>query len=341
MATSELTAQVSATTFRPDDYKVIIQTKEAPNSPAISPELRYPLLASLLYSFDHRTYDQSLRVIIISGIHTQPLPDVAAKPDANFTDTNPGKNGARKKNLLPDKYAERKDLLDTLPDQSSQLIFLRDVRGFTIAEIGQLLNLGTQIVRSRLSNATQAFKRAGATDKEIGELIEADRAYMLGVTRSVLGGDSDLIHDATQNALLQAWRSRNSFRGGSRNGWLARIARNAAFDQIRREKRQRKDPNSIDDYETELLTPNNLAPDKTVYNNGLNTSLKEGIAKLSKGLREVFVLVAVQGKGYEEAAAELNIPSGTVKSRLSRARAGMRDFLREIGISKYQDAVGF
>jgi RNA polymerase sigma-70 factor (ECF subfamily) len=121
--------------------------------------------------------------------------------------------------------------------------------------------------------------------------------------------NSALAEDAVQETFLRAWRYLDSFRGeGSFEGWLIRICRRCIIDLERSERRQSQ---PVDMPCTEADT------------GGSTTEVTDIMATLPMEHREVLVLCGVLGYDYESAAAVLDIPVGTVRSRLSRARHRM------------------
>jgi RNA polymerase sigma-70 factor (ECF subfamily) len=118
-----------------------------------------------------------------------------------------------------------------------------------------------------------------------------------------------IAEDAVQETFLRAWRYFDSFRGeGSFEGWLIRICRRCIIDLVEREQRSGA---------TELtnLTKSHHTP-QTAY---VETMML--IETLDPHHREVVALCGMLGYDYESAARILDVPVGTVRSRLSRARA--------------------
>jgi RNA polymerase sigma-70 factor (ECF subfamily) len=144
-------------------------------------------------------------------------------------------------------------------------------------------------------------------------------------------GDGDSAADATQEAFISAYRAIGGYRGGSFKAWLMRIVTNACYDELRRRKRR---PTSS----LEALYVTDAAPGEALVNGGegpevyaqrqdLARALHAGLQTLPGEQRVVLVLSDVQGYNYQEVAEITGVSLGTVKSRLSRARAKMRDYL--------------
>jgi RNA polymerase sigma-70 factor (ECF subfamily) len=166
------------------------------------------------------------------------------------------------------------------------------------------------------------------------ELILSYQDFLFRVAQSVLR-DEDAAADATQEALISAFRSLRSFRGTVLRSWLARMVINASYDQLRRKRRHPALPiDQVDDFDNEMDPPSWLAdksplPEQQVEDRELQQLLQAGLQELPDIYRTVAMLVDVEGLPYEEAAHILHIPVGTVKSRLARARMALREALSE------------
>jgi RNA polymerase sigma-70 factor (ECF subfamily) len=144
-------------------------------------------------------------------------------------------------------------------------------------------------------------------------------------------GDPDAAADATQDAFLSAYRALPDFRGGSFKAWLLRIVTNACYDQLR--ARQRRPSTSLEDLLTEpdqepsFFRDENESPEEFAMRRELGRVIQLGILTLPVDQRTTLVLADIQGLSYEEIAEVTQVSLGTVKSRLSRARARLRDYL--------------
>ena len=145
-------------------------------------------------------------------------------------------------------------------------------------------------------------------------------------------GDPDLAADAGQDAFIKAYKALRSFHGGSFKPWMLRIVTNTCYDYLRTSKR--KPSNSLDDelekgeYNPRFHDPGE-GPASYLERKELNQAIQRAISQLSDDHRTVITLVDIQGLSYEEAAETLNISLGTVKSRISRGRAKLRNILQE------------
>ena len=168
-------------------------------------------------------------------------------------------------------------------------------------------------------------------------LIEAHQRQVFNICYRTLGNAEDAA-DATQDALLSAFRGISSFNGSAAGlkAWLLRIAVNACYDQLRR--RQRRPTESLDaphddDTATTADRLQDPRPSPEQQSLGAETArhIQEAIDRLPHEQRMTVVLCDVQGLSYEEAAEAMDCELGTVKSRLSRARAQLRVQLVEKG----------
>jgi RNA polymerase sigma-70 factor (ECF subfamily) len=149
-------------------------------------------------------------------------------------------------------------------------------------------------------------------------------------------GDEAAAADATQEAFISAYKHMGSFRGESFKSWIYRIVTNACYDELRR--RKRKPTTSLEalvdesDTEIEYDVPDGQAgPEERMERREMAEVIQAGIQTLPEDQRAALVLSDVQGMSYEEIAAITGANLGTVKSRLSRARAKLRDYLLSTG----------
>lgn len=149
--------------------------------------------------------------------------------------------------------------------------------------------------------------------------------------------DPAAAEDNTQESFIKAFQNMCTFRGGSFRSWLLRIITNTTYDAIRRAKHLPTQPLfPEDDYGEEFDTPAWLVDPSTsvedsVEQNEVSKRLYQLIDELPEKYRRVLNLVDLYEMDYSEVAEVLNIPLGTVKSRLARARLQMRDKLQAEG----------
>lgn len=146
-------------------------------------------------------------------------------------------------------------------------------------------------------------------------------------------GEPEAAEDITQDTFLLAYRNLPSFRGGSFKAWLFRIVSNLCYDELRRKNRRPTQPlNPTDSEDDEIESPAWLAdsgptPEELVERADLRQTLQRFLEELPAEYRSLVLLIDVEGLNYMEAAQALDIPVGTVKSRLARARMRLRGWL--------------
>ncbi len=143
-------------------------------------------------------------------------------------------------------------------------------------------------------------------------------------------GSQQPAEDAAQEAVIAAFRAISRFRGGSFRAWLLRIAANACYDELRRRRSRPQVPLEPTDGD-ERTAAELPAPDEPLDERAerleLARHLRDGLGSIPSDQRLVVILRDVQGLAYEEIAEAAGISLGTVKSRISRGRAALRDFL--------------
>jgi len=146
-------------------------------------------------------------------------------------------------------------------------------------------------------------------------------------------GDADSAADAAQDAFLSAFRNLRSFRGGSFRSWMLRIATNTCYDVLRARKRRPAVSLDVDGDDEDDSSPLQIAdaaesPDDFALRRELAAAIQHGLAALPDEQRIILILSDIQGLAYEEIAQITSTNLGTVKSRLSRGRARLREVLK-------------
>ena len=142
--------------------------------------------------------------------------------------------------------------------------------------------------------------------------------------------DQDAAADAVQDSFIKAYKAIGSFQGGSFKSWMIRIVANTCYDLLR--SRQHRLTSSLDELATDeehtaWLEDPAESPADFAERSELSALIEQSIAALSPDMRLVLTLCDVHGYSYEEIADMAQVPMGTVKSRISRARTQMRALL--------------
>ena len=172
-------------------------------------------------------------------------------------------------------------------------------------------------------NEIELVTRAQHGDRNaFSELVTIHARGVLNVIYRMCG-DEQLAEDAAQEAFIQAWLHLSSYRPQtSLRNWLYRIAVNAATDKFRKEKRIL--PNDIEDLP---LTDERPGPESLVSQREKTVMVQKAVLSLPEASRAVLVLREYQEMSYHEIADALDIPVGTVMSRLNYARKLLKDKL--------------
>ncbi|HWB11719.1 MAG TPA: sigma-70 family RNA polymerase sigma factor [Pirellulales bacterium] len=174
----------------------------------------------------------------------------------------------------------------------------------------------TQLIESALAGNSAAF----------GELVRKyqDRLYN---TMVHLVGSTEDAKDVVQDAFVKAFVKLGSFqRSSAFYTWLYRIAFNTAMSRQRR----RRETRSIDDDCGHDPTDPAAVPAERLEQEELAAQVRRALETLSEEHRTVLVLRDIDGCEYEAIAEILEVPLGTVRSRLHRARLQLRDQLKKV-----------
>ena len=168
------------------------------------------------------------------------------------------------------------------------------------------------------------------------KLVSRYQNKIMGYVGRMVNGDREEAEDVTQETFIKAYRSLDSFRGqASFSTWLYKIATNLCIDRARGKKRRPQQAFSLDepmDKDEEKggreIPDSRYEPGQDVERDEMRRVVRETVAEMPEKMRQVLILCDLQGKPYEEIAQMLDVPLGTVKSRLFHARADLARRLR-------------
>ncbi len=137
--------------------------------------------------------------------------------------------------------------------------------------------------------------------------------------------------DLVQETLLRAFRAIERFDGRHPRAWLLTIMRNANINRARKKK-----PDLLDDpdvtFERSIRFADTDGPEQLVMEGEFDATVEEGYRRLPEKFRQVVELVDLNGMSYQDTADLLEVPVGTVMSRLHRARKRIRDHIEDVGL---------
>jgi RNA polymerase sigma-70 factor (ECF subfamily) len=174
---------------------------------------------------------------------------------------------------------------------------------------------------SSKTNELELIAKAQQGDRHaFGELVRCHREGVVNVVYRMCG-DVHMAEDAAQEAFIRAWRGLGRYRPRSpfRN-WLYRIATNVALDALRRER-------ETVDIERLSVVTSEPGPEAAVEREEGVERVQRAVLALPPASRAVLVLREYEGLSYQEIAQTLDIPVGTVMSRLNYARNRLREAL--------------
>jgi len=142
-----------------------------------------------------------------------------------------------------------------------------------------------------------------------------------------LTGSDDDARDLVQEVLLRLHRGLATYRPGSLEGWLSRIATNVFLDGVRRRQRRPTDLLPTEPERAERVLPSSKPAEDAFQDATLSTDIQRALDGLPADFRAAVVLCDVAGLPYQEIAVSLGVPVGTVRSRIHRGRALLREVL--------------
>jgi RNA polymerase sigma-70 factor, ECF subfamily len=156
------------------------------------------------------------------------------------------------------------------------------------------------------------------------EEIARDHGRFLYSVSYRLTGSHEDAQDLVQEVLLRVRRGLATYQPGSLEGWLSRIATNAFLDDVRRKKRR---PIEALPDDAERVLPGALPADEALDAANLPEHIQAAVRSLPDDYRAAVVLCDVVGLTYDEIAETLDVPVGTVRSRIHRGRMRLREKL--------------
>jgi len=171
----------------------------------------------------------------------------------------------------------------------------------------------------------------GGDDEAFGVLVERHQKKMLNMALRMTG-DYDEACEIVQEAFLAAYRAIRKFRGEAKfSTWLCGIVVNVSKTRMKQSSHRRQKTVSIDDPADgpgECLAGREASALEALEKKEIQEKVQHCINTLDEEYREVLVLRDIQGFSYDEIGDILNVPEGTIKSRLFRARDAMKNCLK-------------
>ncbi|MBW3635506.1 MAG: sigma-70 family RNA polymerase sigma factor [Armatimonadetes bacterium] len=160
-------------------------------------------------------------------------------------------------------------------------------------------------------------------------LVARHQNRVFNLCRWIIGNADDAA-DAAQETFVRAFRFLPKFRGDAAfSTWLGHIATNVARDFARKCQKSPRPFSSLQDEEDDEweMPSSEISPAESLLKAERRRAVRRALGQIPENFRVVLVLYDLEGHSYEECAAQLRLPLGTVKSRLSRARGALREAL--------------
>ncbi|MCQ1999340.1 RNA polymerase sigma factor SigE [Arthrobacter zhaoxinii] len=156
------------------------------------------------------------------------------------------------------------------------------------------------------------------------EVVQAHSAKVYRLAYRLTGNKHDA-EDLTQEVFVRVFRSLANFQPGTLDGWLHRITTNLFLDQARRRSRIRFD--GMTEETQSKLPSNGPGPERSFEFNNLDVDIARALEELPPDFRAAVVLCDLEGLSYDEVARVLDVKLGTVRSRIHRGRAMLKEKL--------------
>lgn len=156
------------------------------------------------------------------------------------------------------------------------------------------------------------------------EIVEQHSARVYRLSYRLTGNVHDA-EDLTHDVFIRVFRSLSSYQPGTFEGWLHRITTNLFLDKMRRKQRIRFD--LLSDDAAARLPSREIGPEQHYTETHFDDDVQSALDALTPDFRAAVVLCDIEGLSYEEIATTLGIKLGTVRSRIHRGRAQLREAL--------------
>lgn len=174
-------------------------------------------------------------------------------------------------------------------------------------------------------------RAAQGDDGAFEQLVLVHQRQVYNLCLRICCNEADAM-DLSQEAFIRAWRGLGQYQFGAEfSTWLYRLTRNVCIDFLRAQKRRQTVPLHLndDEGETELPLPDTAeGPEERAVAGERRRALAQAMQALSPEHREILTLRVIEDLPYEQIAQILGVRTGTVKSRLARARISLKNILK-------------
>jgi RNA polymerase sigma-70 factor (ECF subfamily) len=177
---------------------------------------------------------------------------------------------------------------------------------------------------STLESTESTLEAAAWTPPTWEEIVQQHSARVYRLAYRLTGNPHDA-EDLTHDVFVRVFRSLHSYQPGTFEGWLHRITTNVFLDKMRRKQRIRFD--ALPEDAASRMASREPGPAQTFDDTHFDDDVQKALDALPPDFRAAVVLCDIEGLSYEEIAATLGVKLGTVRSRIHRGRAQLREAL--------------
>lgn len=163
---------------------------------------------------------------------------------------------------------------------------------------------------------------------DFNELVKLNKQNVKSIIRLITKQENE---DLEQEVYLKAWKNQGKYEEkGSLKSWINTIAKNVAKDYLRSSWFKNSQNSENDDYTLDSIKDKKKSPEDNLVSVERQQRIISAIEELKPKLKETIMLCEIQGYTYEEAAAKLNCPLGTIKSRIFNAKKELAEKLSDL-----------
>ena len=187
-------------------------------------------------------------------------------------------------------------------------------------------------VKERYTGRLMLFAKRSSRDafeKQAEQVFPAVFGTALRLTRS-----REEAEDLSQEAVIRAYEAFDRFDGSNFKAWILRIVTNLYINKYRQKQRGPHLGSLEDDGVPEPMSGSGEEPDRLLFDGLMGSEVEEALGRLPEDFRVTVLLSDVEGMSYQDVADATNVPIGTVRSRLARGRAMLRNLLMEYAMKE-------
>jgi len=160
------------------------------------------------------------------------------------------------------------------------------------------------------------------------EIIKTNKNNVQNIIRKITNSYDE---DIEQEVYIKVWQNSDKYEEkGSFKGWISTIAKNLSKDHLKSAYHRMFQTSTADEATMNTICDNKPTPDNVFISKLRQKRIKEAITQLSPKLKEVIILCEIKDLSYDEIAKKLNVPLGTVKSRIYNAKKELAEKLQDL-----------